>query len=221
MNYLFKPKDINEFNGRIKYFLYCLAYCYLISFILFLLGEIFLNIYNQFTDKTTSYKDVYKWLFDFRQYSFIEVVVLGPLTEELMFRLGLLLRKTQFIFSVFCWEFYLFNGSNLQFNLNLKESLLLGVIYFFSFCLIHRYQKNIFENAVFSKNYLVWVSLIGFTLMHLINFKNFINIPVSLVVIYLIPKLIIGYFITILRLSFGFIWGLFFHITINLISFII
>jgi hypothetical protein len=155
-------------------------------------------------------------------YPFYLVVFLGPFAEELLFRLALRLGK--FNVAVFCGVFiyFIFGGSITKFDIYniyylyiILISLIVSVVSYFYLSI---------KNVIFleqKKCWLIIFSVLIFGLIHIYNIKILHWQLILFYPFFVLPQMIMGYFITILRLKYGFFWGLLLHILINAFSFLL
>ena len=153
--------------------------------------------------------------------SFWFVVIVGPIIEEITFRLFLNFKKKEICLSVF-FMFLLASGirvnSEALFLLStwVKVGISLSVVVVLYFFVIDsiRFSTRIQRSITI-------VSIIAFGLMHIDNLEK---IYYSLLLIYpffVLPQMIIGYFVTNLRLKQGFVWGILLHCMTNLTFFLL
>lgn len=77
-------------------------------------------------------------------------------------------------------------------------------------------KYNEIEIYIYSlQKHLVIIFSISFGLIHIGNIDKIYNELMLLYPIYVLPQIIMGYFCSILRIKFGFIWGVGFHSFIN------
>ena len=155
----------------------------------------------------------------------IFVILIGPFLEELMFRLPLVINRKNFIIAVSIAIFYFFgikiSKVSLQ-NFNEWYFKILAIIIFLILnkFIIHRKILHYLENNLFIQYY--YFSIILFGMLHIINFNSLI--PENLIVfapIFVLPQIILGFFVSYLRINNGFYWGLLFHCLYNSLSFLI
>ena len=156
-------------------------------------------------------------------YLIVVMVFLGPLLEEIIFRLWLSLKKSHIIITLIAiiwisitkYEGIIIYNQILdyQFFKHLLLSIIFGflVFYLFQFIPIKKINPNYFK-------ILYWISCTSFGLIHIFNFH-----PLKLSIIWIYPflvtvQLVMAYFVGYLRLRKGFFVGLAFHCLINLPS---
>lgn len=156
------------------------------------------------------------------KYPFYLVIFIGPFVEEVLFRLILNLNK--FNMSLFLGLILLKLLTHQLYEYNFYSfKFLCYVIICIIFCtLCNLYLPYKMINLLnLKKRGLIIISILLFGFIHILNIK-IIHLQLLLFYpFYVLPQMIIGYFITNLRLKYGFIWGLFLHILINASSFLI
>lgn len=149
--------------------------------------------------------------------TFLIIVFISPIIEELIFRLSLRFTSFRLYLSTFLGLFFYFNDVYLlDFKLNkLIFSLLIIIIIFLiiKFVII---KYNILEN----KNNLRFYSYLLAVLFGMYHFKMIVNINYFSIFIYLyiIPKIILGIFLNRIRLNFGMRYNIIMHMLINLLG---
>lgn len=155
-------------------------------------------------------------------YPFYLVVFFGPFVEELLFRLALRLEKLNvavffgvFIYFIFGGPITKFDIYNIYYLYLILISLTVSVISY-----IYLPLKNIIFLEQ-KKYWLIIFSIVVFGLIHIYNIKILHWQLILFYPFFVLPQMIMGYFITILRLKYGFFWGLSLHILINATSFLL
>jgi hypothetical protein len=209
-------KDIST---RLKYLFYSVFYAFSSVFLFIILGWFFYDSINYLFNTQLSIADISEVTKN--SAPFFIIIILGPFVEEILFRLWLSFKKIEVIISFIFWLFILINGSYEELNLSKNEWLIFLCL---SLACIWGVDQLFKKNPTFLSKYkyhFYTLSLVAFTLVHAMNFDFFTLHLLILSPLYLFPKLIIGFFMTRLRISFGFFWGLFFHMIINGISFVL
>jgi len=198
--------------------------CYLLCMLLILVAGIFLAL----VDKEILIKN-----FDFSirqqlgsrissfyspgQYVLL-VLFVGPIIEEMIFRLPLSLKKWHIAVSLFFISYYLFGGKLLINDASAIESLwklslamLISVIFGFG-CpdRVLVYLKQI------DFRYYFYISAIAFALFHINSYKPLNGEVAFFYPLYVIPQFIMGIFLGFIRLRFSFLHSIMFHSMINL-----
>ena len=209
----------NSFYLKLK----CLLYSYLFIFVLIVasflliitpLDYFIINILNQ---KSVISEINNRLIYSSFGYLFVGLV--GPFFEELMFRLGLKPKPINVVICIFVLSFFIFGGRVIietSFFSKYYQQILLSLI---TTTIIFGIFKN--KIILFFKTYnssLITFSNITFGLVHIFNIKNLNWTTAIFYPFFVIPQIIIGYFITNLRLKYGFFWGLALHVLINSIA---
>ncbi|WP_312081834.1 CPBP family glutamic-type intramembrane protease [Empedobacter sp.] len=197
-----------------------------ISYVLVIFGCFISVFFIQITDliitKSFHYPSV-KDLFhqsriDIDSYGLIKIAILIPLLEEILFRLFLIPKKINIYISVSFILFLLINGSFFYINIyNKYLYIALASIVLMIFIL----KNNISFLQNFIKNYnnkIIVINIIIFGLIHLTNIDSFYWKLFLFYPIFVLPQMVMAYFIINLRMKLGFFWGVFLHVIINLIS---
>ncbi|WP_025604191.1 CPBP family glutamic-type intramembrane protease [Pontibacter actiniarum] len=151
---------------------------------------------------------------------FVAVVLVGPLKEELIFRLPLVYSKG---FLAVALAVFLFNygptvataagAAPLHFLLAALALVTLAAVYLRSSSLqtrVHLLWKRHF-GLVF------YTSCVLFALLHLVNYQN-IHLPLFLALLLVLPKFVGGFFLGYTRLRLGLAWAVGQHMFINAIA---
>lgn len=188
----------------------------LFGMIVYYLGILLLN---KFFHLSLSVNDLKKAEFSHRNLSYLQMAIFAPMGEELLFRLGLSLKKEHILLAIFYWAFYFLNGSNFSWHLNWDDLGLLGLIFGFLLLIanlpIKKWEGFHIPNWIFYTT-----SLLLFTLVHIGNLSDLNKLSILLIILYLIPKFVGGYFMTVARLNLGFFYGFLVHAGINSISYL-
>lgn len=174
------------------------------------------SIYQQFKQSNLDIKR------SFGPYSIVIIVIVGPLIEEVVFRLPLAITKTGISLAISVLTFRLMGNSfaspDIKSNFYLISILLSAIILFLTKYTLQDKWLNSLKGNRFK--YFFYILTIIFGLVHLSNVKaiNFSILPFY--PFFVLPQLVIGFFIANLRMQRGFVWGLFLHSAINLTSFL-
>ncbi|MDB4923669.1 CPBP family glutamic-type intramembrane protease [Mucilaginibacter sp.] len=148
------------------------------------------------------------------------ICLVGPLLEEIVFRLPLSLKKKHIAIAFAAAAAFLFAGflfrniTSQLINFGIRLSIS-AAIYFICIFLVpnnlsiidHRFRKQ-----------LIILSMCLFGLMHIGNYSPIQWPLILLYPIYIIPQLCMGWGITYLRFKNGFWWGFALHCIINSVS---
>ncbi|MDE5439540.1 CPBP family intramembrane metalloprotease [Elizabethkingia meningoseptica] len=149
---------------------------------------------------------------------FFKVAILVPIIEEILFRLILKPSKINItIFSLF-FSFYMLNGNFTHIDF---DKISTYVSFFLSVCIgcIFYLKGGYYIDFIqINIKYFVWISIILFGLAHVSNISPLYYQLILFYPVFIIPQLIIGYFITNIRLKFNFFWGVLLHCLVNAIN---
>jgi hypothetical protein len=149
------------------------------------------------------------------------VVFIGPFFEEILFRLGLIINKRNISIFIGVFIFEILGGSITTFSLTNSSSINLAMIGLASMLLSYFYlPKKVLDFLNNNKYYLIRFSILFFGLLHLTNASEFHWQLALFYPFFVLPQIVMGYFITNLRLKYGFFWGLSLHIVFNAISYL-
>jgi membrane protease YdiL (CAAX protease family) len=141
-------------------------------------------------------------------------VILAPFLEETMFRLFLKFSRARFNVSFFLIALFSFAFSKVV------GFLMLGLWLIFAISLLYRrYYISIQYFWLKNRVAVFWLIVLFFGLIHLDNY-DLEMIPWYLYFPTVIPQLIGGVFLGIVRIRFGFMWAVLLHASYNLVAFI-
>ncbi|MGL5054102.1 MAG: CPBP family glutamic-type intramembrane protease [Fusobacteriaceae bacterium] len=152
--------------------------------------------------------------------SFLTVVLVGPFAEELIFRFFLNFKKINLGISLFFISFFVL-GSRFNYEALFLKSTLINAIISILFSIT--IYLTIIKKYEFTIKYKIVITLFSIVIFGLVHITNFSDINYKLIPFYpffVLPQIIMGYFITNLRLRKGFIWGFLLHALINLIFYV-
>lgn len=221
-NVFFHFGDNSEnLKNKFKNLFYSIFHTYFFVFLFLLFAILFYTFINYIFKTNYDIFSVFKVTKNDLSSPFYIVVLYGPFIEEILFRLWLSLKSKDIIISMWFWLFLLMNGTFIE----LRISLILGGVFILISGIVYWGIQNIFINNSLSwtsyRSQFYLISLVSFSLIHMLNYEFFSLQFWVLLPVYLFPKFIIGFFITKLRLNYGFFWGLSFHIIINGISYLL
>ena len=231
MKDLLKFYSLSEINYRhkypliekIKYF----AKGILLYFVLQICALLLMLLVDDFLIKKMGFASVFKLMMESQKnikgyYGIFIVVILGPLVEELIFRLILVPKRRNIAIFTFVFSFLVLNKT---YYINKIDWLLLmslavsGLLSFLVFNLLKR--KPEIETAIGKRQKIItMVSVVLFGLLHIANIENLYWELALLYPVYALPQMILGYIFSVQRLKLGFIWGLLFHSMNNLMVFL-
>jgi len=208
---------------KIKYF----AKGILLYFVLQICALLLMFLVDEFLIKKIGFPSVFKLMIESQKkikgyYGFFLVVILGPLVEELIFRLILVPKRRNIAIITFVFSFLIMNKT---YYINKIDWLLLvslvvsGLLSFLVFNLLKR--KPEIETAIGKRQKIItMVSVVLFGLLHIANIETLHWELALLYPVYSLPQMILGYVSSVQRLKLGFLWGLLFHSMINLMAFL-
>lgn len=150
------------------------------------------------------------------------ICLIGPIFEELIFRLALKFRKREVVISLLVAFFY-FSTSFVRKIVpanqvyTVVEIWLVLLLTSIALC-FYAIPNTTFNLADKLKLRLTLLYMILFGLMHAFNYKPTEWGLIWLYPIYVIPQLLMGWGITYVRLKNGFAWGIAMHCLINTVS---
>ena len=208
---------------KIKYF----AKGILLYFVLQICALLLMFLVDKFLIKKIGFPSVFKLMIESQKkikgyYGFFLVVILGPLVEELIFRLILVPKRRNIAIFTFVFLFLVLNKTyyiNKIDWLLLVSSAVSGLLSFLVFNLLKRNPK--IETAIGKRQKIITiVSVVLFGLLHIANIETLHWELALLYPVYALPQMILGYISSVQRLKLGFVWGLLFHSMINLMAFL-
>ena len=231
MTDILKFYSLSEINYRhkypliekIKYF----AKGILLYFVLQICALLLMFLVDGFLIKKMGFPSVFKLMIESQKkikgyYGFFLVVILGPLVEELIFRLILVPKRRNIAIFTFVFLFLVLNKTyyiNKIDWLLLVSSAVSGLLSFLVFNLLKRNPK--IETAIGKRQKIITiVSVVLFGLLHIANIETLHWELALLYPVYALPQMILGYISSVQRLKLGFVWGLLFHSMINLMAFL-
>lgn len=149
-------------------------------------------------------------------YGVAMVLLIAPLLEECIFRLGLSFKRWQIAVAVAAIPAYLlFQGLR---TLSIATGAVYGCIAVAAFCVIYFSTSQKFWTLMRRKYFCtsVWISAIAFGLVHLIAFSNFTLELLPYMLCVITVPFFAGCAITYYRVNLGFWWGVGLHTFNNL-----
>lgn len=154
------------------------------------------------------------------KYTLIMIAFLGPLIEESIFRLPLSFRKRDVsisffvVMGLFIWYF-----SKTHHWVFVALALMISSLFYF-LVLSRRNIVATMKVTDRTSNYLVYISMVVFALFHLTNFIHFDFHDILFYLIFISPVYVATIMITFCRIKLGFIYGIFFHTTLNTLFYV-
>ena len=208
---------------KIKYF----AKGILLYFVLQICALLLMFLVDEFLIKKMGFPSVFKLMIESQKkikgyYGIFMVVILGPLVEELIFRLILVPKRRNIAIFTFAFSFLIINKTYYLIEIDwllLMSLAVSGLLSFLVFNLLKR--KPEIETAIGKRQKMItMVSVVLFGLAHIANIENLHWELTLLYPVYVLPQMILGYIFSVQRLKLGFIWGLLFHSMNNLMVFL-
>ena len=231
MKDLLKFYSLSEINYRhkypliekIKYF----AKGILLYFVLQICALLLMFLVDEFLIKKMGFPSVFKLMIESQKkikgyYGIFMVVILGPLVEELIFRLILVPKRRNIVIFTFAFSFLIINKTYYLIEIDWLLLMSLAVSGLLSFLVFNLLKRNPeIETTIAKRQKIITiVSVVLFGLLHIVNIENLHWELVLLYPVYALPQMISGYVCSVQRLKLGFVWGLLFHSTINLMAFL-
>lgn len=216
--YLSNAETSNSKISRLK----LLGKAILVYFGLIILIAIVQSLYkhsfnNHLEDLRTVYYDGFGVLkTHLGRWSILFVVLIGPIMEELAFRLGFSFRKKDVLIGIFFLSLY---AISLQLSHHQIEVYIKTALFALAFWIVYRYTSNDtltnFRNKYGAVTLHLFVIL--FAAIHIGNFDNF-NVGSALdYVIFMLPYLVMSYILYYVRIRIGFEYVILLHVTNNLL----
>lgn len=207
---------------KIKFFILSFFFAFVMMFILLLFVMMPMDF---FIMKVLHFESMQKILDPLKNstvhYPFYMVVFIGPFFEEILFRLGLIINKNNISIFIGVLVFEILGGSITTFSITNSNTIYYATVGLVFMLLSYFYlPKQILDFLNNYKHYLIRFSILFFGLLHLTNASEFYWQLAFFYPFFVLPQIVMGYFITNLRLKYGFFWGLGLHIVFNAISFL-
>ena len=196
-------------------------------FVLQICALLLMFLVDEFLIKKMGFPSVFKLMLESQKkikgyYGFFLVVILGPLMEELIFRLILVPKRRNIAIFTFVFSFLIMNKTYYLIEIDwllLMSLAVSGLLSLLVFNLLKR--KPEIETAIGKRQKMItMVSVVLFGLLHIANIENLHWELALLYPVYALPQMISGYICSVQRLKLGFVWGLLFHSMINLMAFL-
>lgn len=179
-------------------------------FFYFVFAFCFVNIVNMFFDIPHNRNT------QLLSYGFLKGVlcvgILYPVIEEISYRLWLRKSRINTIISLLCCVVILLYSIFKQ-----EGIMLLLDIFVFSIlcCVIFICTLSV---RMMNSKVILYISSLIFGIMHITNFPDILSIPIYIIPLLILPQFLLGLVSGYLRLSYGFVYGILFHATINLVT---
>lgn len=215
--FLQKPNQksfVFDLETKVRFAFYGWFYCYFFTFLSIILLSVFVKL-TSIVGINVSFDTLMNLRPKPKVNNYLVTLLITPILEEICFRLYLIPKKWNFIFSTIIWlgvlGRILFNKSFLDF----QEIVVISIGVIFIFIVIYdKLQVIIYENFKF----VYYFSSLFFGCFHLITFIplswNYCLFYPFLILPQIIAGLILGYIRIVLEN--GIIWSILIHIFINL-----
>jgi hypothetical protein len=208
---------LDKLKQTLKIYLLYLASAFVIILILKLLDDLIINEFFQYSIMDQLYADNRTLGRNFGPYSFVIIVLIGQLIEEIIFRLPLRLERIGIALAVtvVCYRlsvdsFFIFE----YWKWLAYGKIVFSILIFFS---IIKFLAELWVEKI-KKRYSVffYIMAITFALVHLSNFTHFEDSVLGFYPLFILPQLLMGLCMGFVRVKYGFFYGLLLHSLINL-----
>lgn len=227
LKYLQHPTLINELDLSIWSKVKKTIVLYL-KYLVFAITLFFLlKLMDRFIVQYFFHHSILKQLTDLRQwvqeefgaYTILVVVIIAPLTEEIIFRLPMRLEKTGIGLSAGLLFYRLSVENFYEFKVFDPFTYLKMGLAFIIFLLIAKFFPDRWLNFLKEKYVYVFYGLaVAFALVHLGNLSPYNNEVLLFYPLYTLPQFLMGLFMGYARMHYGFFYGVLIHALINLPS---
>jgi len=153
----------------------------------------------------------------FGKYTFLVVVLIGPLMEEILFRLPLGLKKSGIAlacavlsYRLLSKHFFVFEYTNPYAYVSIALALL-------TFLLVTKFLPDSWLTFLKRRYaYFFYFFAISFALIHVTNFAPYDERLILFYPLFTLPQFVMALFIGYTRIKYGFVWGIILHSMINL-----
>jgi len=163
----------------------------------------------------------------FSKLPFYIIILFGPLIEEILFRLVLVVNRKNISIFMGVFIFELLGGKITTFIINNNTFFNEYIFYYsliglgFGFISYKYLPLKIIDLLNKKRVFLIKLSIVLFGLIHLFNISTFCWKLILFYPFFILPQTVMGYFITNLRLRYSFWWGFALHALFNSISFLL
>lgn len=149
-------------------------------------------------------------------YAVLMLLLIAPLLEECIFRLGLSFKKWQIAVSITAIPAYImFQGIG---RMSPLTEAILATIALSAFCAVYFLTSQSVWDAIRHRYFkpMIWITSIAFGLMHLIAFSTFDIVLIPYMLCFISIQFFGGCAIAYYRVNLGFLWGVALHIFNNI-----
>jgi membrane protease YdiL (CAAX protease family) len=199
----------------------CLAFEILVGLCILLPIDVVVNIFYDYSILDASRQAIPRALQKYGSLAFFIMVILGPLLEEIIFRLPLKLERFGISLSVGLLSYY-FSGSTFEINFYESKLYLRIAITIATMAIVHKFLPENWLATIKAKFYGQYFYLVAFlfALIHITNLSPYNTSVLFFYPIFTLPQFIIGLFIGYARMKYGFFSGWCIHALMNLTVFL-
>lgn len=204
------------FGSRVRYFIFFWLVLYLTVFVASLISRVTCNLVLLLdgTDLLRHYRSNFNSIPDRFGFSILLVgILIAPLTEELAFRLPLLVNRSLILLSgcsylaILTWNLII-SGNHIGIGTIILPVIGFSLLYINYIITASRTQDGF--------KYMVYISCFLFAIVHILNYRPLSVLSIILSPLVVAPILLMGFGFAFMRLRFGFFWGLAAHMLINI-----
>lgn len=204
-----------SFGSRLRYFVFFWLVLYLAVFMANLVSKVTCNfvLFTDGTELMNHYHSNFNSIPDQFGFSILLVgILIAPLTEELAFRLPLVINRNLILLSgcsylaLLTWNLII-SGNHIGIG-----TIILPAI---GFCLLYFNYMITASRTADGFRYMVYLSCFLFAIVHILNYRPLSLLSILLSPLIVSPILLMGFGFAFMRLRFGFFWGLAAHMLIN------
>lgn len=189
---------------------------FLVTIVLFIVIYPLDYLVTDFFNFQSIKKLMFKKNMELALFPFYLIVFVVPFFEEILFRLCLKLNRLYISIFFGLLAYLIFGGKIISFNLNdgfFNKSFFMGIFFF----LISYYflPAQVLDSLSKYKKEILILSILSFGIIHIFNISTFYWHLFIFYPFYVLPQMIMGYFISNVRLKYGFFWGFMLHALIN------
>lgn len=149
---------------------------------------------------------------------FMVIVILGPILEELIFRLHLSLTKTSISVSISLLSYVLMGGSIITLNLTDTQFYIRIILTAFIFLLLNRFiLRESITDALKKKYFSIYffLSAIMFALFHITNLSEIKYLYLPIYLMYVLPQFLMALSLGYVRMRIGLVGAIVLHMVFN------
>lgn len=191
-----------------------LAISYCVVFGILLLYTILLKIFPNYLQEVSEIKTSFNSKLNNKRLSFLFLssVVLAPIMEELVFRIGITRKRLNF--------YILFSATLIYLTLTIIQDKYIFSLAILIYPTVQYLFYHYFSNYKFYFSISIIFSAAYFGLIHIFNFNHGIMENVFSYAVMILPLMVFGYTFGIIRVKLGIVYAILAHIILNLIGFL-